>query len=310
MMTKHFIKVEDFTKKEYLELLKISKKFAGGGDFSHICRGKVMACLFFQESTHTLNTFKTAMIRLGGGVIGFDGVKGTFVGSGEEDKEDTLRVFSELPDILVIRDSDSATLDTAVRVSQVPVINGGSGTEEHSSGAFAYGFYVFNKLGRIDGLKICLYGAPGPSRAAKGLIKFFSLFNTKIYTDITIPELDLPNSIYDFAKQHKNKIIKTKLKDIIGEIDLLIVEGIPAKYVDNNLVDKYISTYKPITLNEVSKMKKNAIFRPITPRIIKGDLLSATKDVDNDPRTAFHDLSKMWSFANMALIVKLLNLKV
>lgn len=307
---RHLVRVEDFTQNEYLEMCKMAKIFMEGGDFSYLCRGKVMASLFFQESTRTVSVFKAAMIRLGGGVIGIDGVQGTYLAKGEEDKEDTIFSYSQISDIVVIRDSDPNTLGIATRISVVPVINGGSGTEEHAAGGIGMAFAAFAQFGRLDGLKICIYGAPGPSRAAKAIVKFFGMFKNEIYEDIVMPELGLPSSVYDFVEKQGNKIQKAKLEDIIGDIDVLIVEGIPVKFVDPKLVDKYLSVFKPITMKEVSKMKENSTIHPITPRIIKGDLLSVPKEVDSDPRCGLNSFYKLWSYANMALIVKLLNLKV
>jgi aspartate carbamoyltransferase catalytic subunit len=249
------------------------------------------------------------MIALGGGVIGIDGVEGTYLAKGEEDKEDFIAAFSQLSDLMVLRDSDPKTLEAAVHVSKIPVINGGIGTEEHAAAGLARGLRDYCRFDGIDGMKICLYGAPGPSRSAKAFIKFYSLFNTEIYEDIVMPELGLPEEIYQFVKKQGKTIKKVKLEDVIDKIDFLLVEGIPTKFVDKNLVEKYLSLFKPITMEEVSKMKKNAIFQPISPRIIQGNLFSVTKETDSDSRSGLADFVKYWKIATMALIVKLLNLK-
>lgn len=308
MKPRHLIKVEDLTKKEYLDIFRQAKQFLKKGGYGDLAQGKVLATLFFQESLRTLNTFKAAMIRLGGGVIGLEGIQGTYIAKGEEDKEDTITQFGILADIMVIRDSDAETLDIATKVSEVPIINGGAGTEEHASGGIVSGMDTYLKFGKIDGLKVGVYGAPGPSRAAKAIIKFFSMFKTTIYEDVVIPELGLTRDVYDFVEEQGNQIFKAKLENFIGDVDYLIVEGIPTKYVIPKIVKKYLDAYKPITLKEVRQMKKNAILAVISPRLITEGLLSATKDVDTDPRAASRYTSRNWTFANMALIVKLLGL--
>ena len=73
-------------------------------DWLDSCRGKLLATLFYEPSTRTQMSFQTAMLRLGGKLIGFDNPGNSSVSKGESLK-DTIRVISNYADIIVIRNS-------------------------------------------------------------------------------------------------------------------------------------------------------------------------------------------------------------
>ena len=97
---RHFAQITDFTKNDYEELFRRAAIFQKGGDFTHLLRGKVLGSLFFAESTRTSTGLKSAMIALGGGWVGIDGIKGTYLESGEEDIEDFIFSYEQFVDIV------------------------------------------------------------------------------------------------------------------------------------------------------------------------------------------------------------------
>src|SRR3989338_5601034 len=133
---RHFTRTEDLTNKEYLEMHRRTKIFdegiARGENFTHLCPGKVIATEFFQESTRTSASLQAAMMKLGGGWFGIAGIKGTYLETGEEDLEDTLRGVAPIADIMAVRHKDFDLTAFAASGFPIPLINAMSGSEEHS----------------------------------------------------------------------------------------------------------------------------------------------------------------------------------
>jgi len=307
MAIKHFTKIADFTREDYLEVLERAKKFSQGGDFSYLLRGKVLSTLFFSPSSRTLNTFRAAMIKLGGGSIGLEG---SHFEAGIEDISDTMSSFFQISDIAVIRYDEADIMEMATKAANIPIINGGGGKEENAAGGLAVAFSLFRNLGRLENIKFGIYGTPKVSRAAKSVIKILSYFNIEIYEDSVLPELGIPEDIKRFAEEKGVAIKQSKLDDFIGDIDVLFVESVPVNLVDKKLVGSYLEKVRTITLDDISKMRKDALVSVVMPRTITKGKLSAEKAIDNDSRSIYFKISEDWMYVNMGLLTKLLKVEV
>src|SRR3989338_6401998 len=172
-MLKHLVSSKDLTKEEYLEILRRFNYFMEKGISPDLARGKIVATLFFQPSTRTMNCFQSAMLRAGGGWIGVTGEKGLSMEKGET-LEDTIREYSNFADCIVLRHPDDDSAERAAKVATVPVINGGSGSREHAVGTamvicrFSSSLKKVNKS--LKGAKIGLYGTPEINRVSKALV--------------------------------------------------------------------------------------------------------------------------------------------
>jgi len=308
MAIKHYSKVTDFNKEDFIDLFKRADYFIEHKDKAFdFCKGKVIATLFFQPSTRTSGTFQAGMIKLGGGWIGVSGAQGTSMEKGES-FEDTVENYSRFSDIIVIRHPDDDAAERAVQHSLVPIINGGSGSKEHPGG-FCMLYGAYRRFKKLEGLKFGIYGTPGINRASKSLVQILGMFNSEIYLD-DLGGFPLPPDVEQKAKDlGAKKIVYDRLENFIGKIDCLMVTralqtGI-IKDFPKEKADEILRRYKPITMKEVNMMRKDAILTMALPRIFEID-----KEVDKDPRAIYFDQMEEFLYANMALITKLLNIKL
>src|SRR5215472_10615839 len=138
-----------------LDMAQVMEPLARKG--SDMLRGKIMATLFFEASTRTRLSFESAMARLGGTALGFAETKGTSVEKGEN-LADTVRVVENYADVLVMRHPLEGAARMAAEFSKVPVINAGSGAEEHPTQALLDLYTIKKEIGAIDGVTVGLIG--------------------------------------------------------------------------------------------------------------------------------------------------------
>lgn len=311
---KHFTQTKDFSKEDYLEIFRraqiIEDGIKQGKEFTHLCPGKVMATMFLQESTRTSASVQSAIIKLGGGWFGMSGIKGTYLESGEESVEDTLKGVAPLCDIMAVRHKDFDLSALAAKGFRVPLINAMCGREEHSIGAMAYCYFLRRKLGTLAGKKIGFYGLIKSSRPAKAMARAMSHFGVIFYEDAVIPEFQLPKNIFQEVAQNGCQYIQTKLDNFIGEVDCLIVtEGLPQAGEDPKVMEKFNQNFSPISQKELDLLKRDAILIIDEPRAMSDGRSVAMPEVDSDKRESTKEALESIIYTNMALITYLLNIK-
>ena len=126
-MMKHLIDIKDLTVKEIDELIQVAKDIIANPEkYSEKCKGKILATLFFEPSTRTRLSFESAMLRLGGNVLGFSEASSSSTAKGES-VSDTIRVVGGYSDIITMRHPKEGSPVVACEKSTVPVINAGDG---------------------------------------------------------------------------------------------------------------------------------------------------------------------------------------
>ena len=171
------ISIKDFARGEIDYVLKMAGALEPvakvGSDMLH---GKVLATLFFEPSTRTRLSFETAMHRLGGSVIGFAEPQVASIKKGEN-LADTVRVVENYADVLVLRHPLEGAARLAAEFAKVPVVNAGSGAEEHPTQALLDLYTILKEKGRIDGLNIALVGDLRYGRTVHSLAYGLSLIH-------------------------------------------------------------------------------------------------------------------------------------
>ena len=247
---------------------------------SDMLKGKVLATLFYEPSTRTRLSFETAMLKLGGGNIGFAEPEITSVQKGEN-LADTIRTIENYADIIALRHSMEGAAKLAAEFSKVPIINGGTGAQEHPTQAFIDLYTIRKEKGKIDGLKIALIGDLRYGRTVHSLAFALALYNIQLY--LVSPEtLRMRN---DVLQTIKNKIPVTEnanLETIIPEIDVLYITRIQnERFPDVTEYSKVKGAYK-IDLESLKGAKKDAIILHPLPRV---DEIAA--EVDNTPQARY-----------------------
>lgn len=308
-MPKHLVYSGDIDKKGYEEIFRRGEKFVKEGIPSDLMKGKIIATLFFQPSTRTMTSFQSALIRSGGGWVGITGEDGISMGKGES-LEDTIRTYSGYVDVIILRHPDEDSAERAAKVSRVPVINGGSGSKEHGVGASMLLFNMYHYLGKLEGLKVGIYGTPEINRCVKAMVPILGHFGVELVID-DLGHFPVPKDIEERAKNNGLKDLKyDKLDNFISEVDILVVTRglqkgiIPEDKFPKEKEEMILKSYKPITCEHMKKLRKDAFLEMITPRIFEIE-----KDVDPDPR-AIYSKKELHTESGLAVITYLLGIKV
>jgi aspartate carbamoyltransferase catalytic subunit len=175
------VSIKDFSREEIDYVLKTTDSVEPlAKKSSHALDGKIMATLFFEPSTRTKLSFESAMYRYGGNCLGFAEPKAASVQKGEN-LADTVRVVESYADVLVIRHPLEGAARLAAEFASVPVINAGTGAEEHPTQAMLDLYTIRRELGKIDGLNIALAGDLRYGRTVHSLAYALSLYDINLY---------------------------------------------------------------------------------------------------------------------------------
>jgi len=302
---------KDLTKENCDEILRRFRKFVKEGIPGDLFKNKVLSTLFFQPSTRTMCSSQEAFIRGGGGWIGISGnYEGLSMSKGET-FEDTIREFSSMSDVIVLRHPDDDSAERAAANSFVPVLNGGSGSREHGLGAPLVVCFLEYYLKRpLQGLKIGLYGTPEINRVSKALVPVLGYYGVDLIID-DLGSFPLPKEVEERALANGLKSIKyDKLDNFIGEVDALILTRglqkgiIPADKFPKEKEELILKNYKPINKEHMKKMRSDAILYMLKPLIFEVE-----RDVDSDPRATYAQ-KEPWSAAVAAILSYCLEIKI
>jgi aspartate carbamoyltransferase catalytic subunit len=266
---------------------------------SDMLKGKILATLFYEPSTRTRLSFETAMLKLGGGNIGFAGPDVTSVHKGEN-LADTIRTIENYADIMALRHSLEGAAKMASEFSKVPIINGGTGAQEHPTQAFTDLYTMHKEKGKIDGLKVALVGDLRYGRTVHSLAYALALYNIELY--LVSPEALRMRK--DVLQTIKNKISVSEyanLDDVIPQIDVLYVTRIQKeRFPDAAEYAKVKGVYR-IDLKTLKNAKKDMIILHPLPRV--GEIAA---EVDGTPQAKY--FQQVWNgiVVRMALLALVL----
>jgi aspartate carbamoyltransferase catalytic subunit len=269
------ISIKDFSREEIDYVLKITKAMepiAPKG--SDMLRGRILATLFFEPSTRTRLSFEAAMHKLGGSTIGFAEAEIASVKKGEN-LADTVRTVENYADVIAVRHPLEGAARLAAEFARVPIINVGSGGEEHPTQALLDLYTMLKEKGKIDGLKIALVGDLRYGRTVHSLAYALSLYNIELY--LVSPEtLKMRREVLQTIKDKIPVTERTSLEKIVSLVDVLYVTRIQKeRFPDPAEYAKVKGSYR-IDLNTLSEVKKDMIILHPLPRV---DEIAA--EVDN-----------------------------
>jgi len=301
---RNIISVKDFSRKEIdyiLEIAKAMEPVAAKG--SDMLKGKILATLFFEPSTRTRLSFEASMHKLGGSAIGFAEAEIASVKKGEN-LADTIRVVENYSDVIALRHPLEGAARLAAEFAKVPIINGGSGAEEHPTQALLDLYTIMKEKGKINGLKIALAGDLRYGRTVHSLAYALSHYNVELY--LVSPEsLKMRREVLETIREKIPVTMRTSLEKVIPQVDVLYATRIqkerfpePAEYA------KVKGSYK-IDLETLNKAKDDLIILHPLPRV---DEISA--EVDNTSHARY--FQQVWNgivirMALLALILGAIN---
>jgi aspartate carbamoyltransferase catalytic subunit len=211
------VSIEDLSTEEILELFLHADEFkANLTAWSDLCRGAIMATLFFEPSTRTRLSFESAMLRLGGGVITAADEKNTSRSKGES-LADTVRVVGgSYADILVLRHPEDGAARVAARYARTPVVNGGDGAHEHPTQTLCDLYTLWKEKGRLEGLEVVLCGDLRYSRTIHSFCYALARFKANIVT-MPYPGFELPDYVLQrLRRDHGIQAASASVDDLPG----------------------------------------------------------------------------------------------
>ncbi len=300
---RNLVNILDLTTEEIDELVTIASDMLDYPEaYSNVCRGKIMGALFFEPSTRTRLSFTSAMMSLGGQVLGFDQAGSSSVAKGET-VADTIRMVSAYTDIIVMRHPKEGAPIVASCVSDVPIINAGDGGHFHPTQTLTDLLTIKKKKGRFDNLTVGICGDLKYGRTVHSLISAMSRYEGVRFVLISPEELKLPDYVKDeYLFESGCEFAETEsLETAIPSLDILYMTRIQAERFESReeyerLKDSYI-----LTADKLVMAKEDlSILHPL-PRVNE-----ISVDVDDDPRAHYFDQARYGRYIRMALITKLL----
>lgn len=299
---KSIISVRDLDKQKLESIFDATNKIIDmdGDQRREIARGKTLGYLFFEPSTRTRLSFEAAMALLGGTSIGIADVLSSSIHKGET-LGDTVKIVSSYCDVLALRHSLDGSSRFAAEVSNKPVINAGSGTEEHPTQTIQDLFTIRKEKKKIDGLKIGIVGDLKYGRTVYSLL--YGLSNYDVDVHLISPEsLRIRSDSTYVIKKELSYTESTTLDDYIDDLDVLYVtriqkERFPDEEEYVNVKDSYV-----IGLDMIKKMKDNAIILHPLPRV---DEIST--DVDKTKQAKYFEQAEYGKYTRAALLGLILN---
>ncbi len=300
---KHCIEPTDLNKGELLELIELAEDMiASPSKYQEVCKGKQLATLFYEPSTRTRLSFTSAMLALGGSVLGFSDAQTSSVSKGET-VADTVRVISEYADIIAMRHYKEGAALVASQYGSIPVINAGDGSHSHPTQTLTDLLTIHRELGRLNKLTIGLCGDLKYGRTVHSLIKAMSSFQEIHFVLISSDELQLPKYMLEELEKSEQITVSlaSRIEDVIGELDVLYMTRVQRERFAN--LDDYERCKNDFILDSklLNLASKDMIVLHPLPRVNE-----ITADIDNDPRAAYFRQAGNGKFIRMALIYTLL----
>lgn len=294
------ISIKDFSRDEINYVFKVAKSMetlASKG--SQMLKGKILATLFYEASTRTRLSFESAMQRLGGSTIGFAEAEIASVKKGEN-LADTVRTVENYADVIALRHPLEGAARLAAEFSRVPILNGGSGAEEHPTQALLDLYTIVKERGKVDGLKIALAGDLRYGRTVHSLAYALSLYDIELF--LVSPEtLRMRREVLQTIKERIPVTEKTSLEKIVPLVDVLYVTRIQKeRFPDPAEYAKVKGSYR-VDLQSLSEAKKDLIIMHPLPRV---DEIAA--EVDATPYARYFQQVGNGIVVRMALLALIL----
>ena len=303
---RHLISPLDLSIEELDEILSLGQAIMQNPEkYSHVCDGKKLATLFYEPSTRTRLSFESAMLNLGGKVLGFSSADSSSASKGES-VADTIRVISSFADICAMRHPKEGAPTVASMYSKSPVINAGDGGHNHPTQTLTDLLTIKSLKGRLDNMTIGMCGDLKFGRTVHSLINAMVRYENVRFILISPNELKIPDYLRQEVLDAKNiEYVETnELEKYMPELDILYMTRVQRERFFNE--EDYIRLKDSFILDrEKMKLARDDMYvlHPL-PRVNE-----ISTDVDDDPRAVYFEQVHYGVYARMALIITLLGLK-
>lgn len=303
---RHLMRPLDFSVEELDALFDLAKDIeANRTKYAHACDGRILATCFYEPSTRTRLSFESAMLSLGGQVLGFASASSSSAAKGES-VSDTIRTVSCFADICAMRHPKEGAPMVAAAKSKIPVINAGDGGHQHPTQTLTDLLTIRSLKGRLDNFTIGFCGDLKFGRTVHSLIHALVRYENINFVFISPEELKVPDYIIDELKEKNipyEEVIS--LEEHIGELDLLYMTRVQRERFFNEEDYVRLKDFYILDKAKMAKAKDDMLVLHPLPRVNE-----ISVEIDDDPRAVFFDQVQYGRYVRMALILTLLDIKV
>ena len=294
----------DFSKEELDQLFDLADDIRENPEkYAHACEGKKMATCFYEPSTRTRLSHETAMLNLGGKVMGFPSGNVSSATKGET-VADTARVISCFADIMVIRHPKEGAAAVAAHYASIPVINAGDGGHQHPTQTLTDLLTIRSLRGSLDHFTIGLCGDLKFGRTVHSLINALSRYEDVRFVFISPQELRVPDYITDMLNDKGIPYEEyIRLEDVLPRLDILYMTRVQKERFFNEEDYVRLKDFYVLNKEKLKAAKPDMYILHPLPRVNE-----ISMDVDDDPRAAYFRQVQYGVYVRMALILTLLGI--
>ena len=294
----HLIDLNDYSVQTWDKIVSLAQLIMKTPHvYKGACTGKIMATLFYEPSTRTQMSFQSAMLRLGGGIIGFDNPKTSSISKGEN-LMDTIKTISGYSDVIVMRHFLEGAAKAAALTADCPIINAGDGGHLHPTQTLTDLLTLAEEKGRADNLNIGICGDLKNGRTVHSLVRALSNYKNNKFTFISTPELSMP----DYIKQELDYRENSSLEAALPELDVLYMTRIQKERFASEQEYQQQKEIFTLDVQKLKSAKDDMIIMHPLPRV---DEIAG--EVDKDPRAKYFKQANYGMYVRMALILYMLN---
>ena len=302
---RHLVTLDDLSNFEIEQIFRLATGMQSQQEtWAGICRGKLLATLFYEPSTRTRLSFESAMERLNGKTLGFSDPRATSTAKGET-LADTARMVTNYADIIVVRHNWAGAARVVAQYAHVPVINGGDGSHTHPTQALADLYTIMRRKSRIQGLTIGICGDLQFGRSAHSFALGVARFGGELI-HIAPKPLQMPPWVLAQLEQcHGQKPLEVEsVTEVIDKLDVIYVNRLQEERIPPNMDADAVRGSYLLNAEVMKHAKPDAMIMHPLPRVNE-----LAYELDDDPRAAYFEQSANAVPVRMALIASLMGLE-
>ncbi|MGN0308428.1 MAG: aspartate carbamoyltransferase [Lachnospiraceae bacterium] len=303
---RHLMTPLDFTVEELNRLFDLAGDIERNpAKYAHACDGKILATCFYEPSTRTRLSFESAMLQLGGQVLGFSDAGSSSAAKGES-VADTMRTISCYSHICAMRHPKEGSSMVASMAASIPVINAGDGGHQHPTQTLTDLLTIRSLKGRLDSFTIGLCGDLKFGRTVHSLINALVRYSNIKFVFISPEELKIPDYLTEMLKEKEIPFEEViRLEEVMPQLDLLYMTRVQRERFFNEQDYIRLKDFYILDKEKMALAKEDMLVLHPLPRVNEISI-----EVDNDPRAAYFKQVQYGVYVRMALILTLLEQEV
>lgn len=301
-MIKHLIESQQLTKELLFKLFNRADELRTSQ--SNSLKGKVLTTLFYEPSTRTRLSFESAMLKMGGQIMGTENAREFSSVSKGESLVDTIRVIASYSDVIVMRHNEEGSAKIASEISDVPIINGGDGKGQHPTQALLDTYTIYREIGKLDDIKIAMVGDLASGRTVRSLCYLLGKFSGVKIIFVSPVNLKINQEIKDYLAKHNVEFAEEdSLKKVLPIIDVVYMTRIQKERISQ---EDYEKAKGKFVINDANLelISEGAIIMHPLPHVEEIDI-SINKE-QTDSRVAYFRQAENGLYIRMALLEELL----